>query len=245
MIGIIGGSGFYELFEGPVKNEVFTTPYGNPSGAIAIGNIGGKEVAFLARHGKGHRYPPHLVPYQANIWALHKLGVETIIAASAMGSLKKEYAPGDFVIPDNFVDRTFARREDTYCEVGKVHHLSAAEVYDEKLAKLAEQAAVEAGITVHRGGVLVVINGPRFSSRAESQWYQRESWDYLSMTQYPENVLARELEIKIVCLGMITDYDAGVEGVDGKAVTHEEVFEVMGKNVTNVRKVIANLIAKL
>lgn len=227
-IGIFGGSGFYDLLQ-KFKEIEIKTPYGLPSDKVAIGEYNGKKIAFLPRHGKGHIYPPHKIPYRANLYAFKSLGVKRIIAPSASGSLNSKIKPGDFVICDQFVDRTKNRR-DTFYEkenygtpstvVNRVAHVSSAEPYCENLRKIAIKSCEkfrssgghnEGGkIKCHKKGTVVVIEGPRFSTTAESRWFQSEGWDVINMTQYPENILARELEMCYVNISLITDYDAGL-----------------------------------
>jgi len=243
-IGVFGGSGFYSLFKNVQKVEV-DTPYGKPSDKISIASIGNKTVAFLPRHGKNHQYPPHRVPYKANIYAMKMLGVRQIIAANACGSLQPHIKPGEFVICDQFVDRTTGR-EDTFFDGPEVKHTSAAEPYDPNLRKLAVETAKELNIPVHEKGTVVVIQGPRFSTKAESRWFSSMGWEVINMTQYPECYLALEMEIPYVNISLITDYDAGLEGrPDIKPVTHEEVIKVFNENIDNVKKLIHRMIEKI
>ncbi len=243
-IGVFGGSGFYSFLENYEEIEV-NTPYGRPSDKIAITKIGDKTVAFLPRHGKHHQFTPHLVPYRANLFALGSLGVKKIIAPNACGSLQPNIKPGDFVICDQFVDRT-SGRPDTFYDGPDVKHVSAADPYNEELRQLAVKTAKELGITVHDKGTVVVIQGPRFSTRAESRWFNKMGWEVINMTQYPECYLALELEIPYVNISLITDYDAGLEGNnDIKPVTHEAVLEVFNNNLDKVKKLIYAMIEKM
>jgi 5'-methylthioadenosine phosphorylase len=242
-VGVFGGSGFYSLIENAVEIEV-DTPYGRPSDAIAVGEIGGKRVAFLARHGKDHRYPPHMIPYLANVWAMKSLGVKRIIAPSAVGSLQKHVKPGDFVVCDQFVDRTRGRK-DTYFDNEAVH-VSTADPYCPDLRRLAVQVIREQGISVHERGTNVVIQGPRFSTRAESKWFTGMGWEVISMTQYPEVVLAIEQEMCYVNIALVTDYDAGLVGEPGtEPVTAEEVIRVFKENNERLKTVIVKMIERM
>jgi len=243
-IGIFGGSGFYSLLENAEAVDI-DTPYGKPSGKIMVGEYAGKRIAFLARHGEKHSLPPHKIPFQANIWALKQLGVERIISPSAAGSLQPKIKPGDFVICDQFIDRTWGR-EDTFFPGPKVAHISAAHPYCPELRKLAIECSKETGVQTHEKGTAVIINGPRFSSTAESRWFSSHGWEVINMTQYPEMVLAREAEICYVNISLITDYDAGLEGAHGiEPVTAEEVGKVFNENNEKVKKVIFKMIEKI
>src|SRR6056297_1140367 len=243
-IGIFGGSGFYEFLEN-IKEVEVDTPYGKPSDKIAIGNYKGKKVAFLPRHGRKHSIPPHKIPYRANIYAMKKLQVRQIISPCSCGSLNPDYKPGDFVVTDQFIDRTKGRM-DTYFEGPEVEHVSAAEPYDKDLREITINAIKELKINLHETGTVVVINGPRFSTKAESKWFRQMGGDIINMTQYPECYLALELKIPFVNIALVTDYDSGLEGRDDiNPVTMEEVLKVFNKNVENVKKVIFKIIDKL
>jgi 5'-methylthioadenosine phosphorylase len=243
-IGVFGGSGFYSFLENVTEIEI-DTPYGKPSDKFSIANIAGKRVAFLPRHGADHRFPPHLVPYRANIYAMKELGVKKIIAPNACGSLQAHVKPGDFVICDQFVDRTNGRK-DTFFEGPKVEHISAADPYDEDLRQIAINTAKELGITVHEKGTVVVINGPRFSTRSESKWFNSLGWEVINMTQYPECYLALEMGIPYVNISLITDYDVGLEdNPEIKPVTHEAVLKVFNDNLSKVKKLIYTMIEKI
>jgi len=243
-IGIFGGSGFYNLLEKAEAIDV-NTPYGKPSGKITIGEYAGQKIAFLPRHGENHQYPPHKIPYRANIWAFKELGVERIISPSAAGSLQPGIKPGDFVICDQFVDRTWGR-EDSFFNGPKVAHISGAHPYCPDLRNLAIESCKELDIKTHEKGTAVIINGPRFSSTAESRWFSSHGWEVINMTQYPEVILAREAEICYVNISLITDFDAGLEGMqDIYPVTADEVVRVFKENNDKVKKVIFKMIEKI
>ena len=243
-VGVFGGSGFYSFLD-EVVTTVVDTPYGPPSAPVAVGTIGERRVAFLPRHGVHHEHPPHRVNFRANVWALHSLGVGAVLAPCAAGSLQPHVAPGDFVVLDQLVDRTHGR-PDTYFDGPDVVHLTFADPYDSELAALAVAAARAEGITVHETGTIVVIQGPRFSTRAESRWFRSQGWEAIGMTQHPEIALIRELGMRPCGIALITDHDAGVEGVEGvEAVTHEAVLEVFDANVHRVRALLLRLIGSL
>lgn len=242
-IGIFGGSGFYEFAEGGVTEIKVETPYGPPSDTIALATVAGKQVAFLPRHGKSHSLPPHKIPFKANLYALKSLGVSRIIAPTAVGSLQAQIAPGHFVISDQFVDRT-SGREDTFYDGPIVTHVSTAEPYCPQLRELALQATRAHGITVHAQGTNVVIQGPRFSTKAESRWFTQMGWDTVGMTQYPEVALARELALCYVNIALVTDYDTGVV-VEGDAVQVHDVMAVLAQNNANVQKVIHTMLSDM
>jgi 5'-methylthioadenosine phosphorylase len=238
-IGVFGGSGFYAFLD-DVEEVAVETPYGRPAGPVAIGRVGERRVAFLPRHGRAHSLPPHAVPYRANVWALHALGVRAIVGPFAAGSLQAHIHPGEFVVVDQFVDRTSGRAEtfhDTFDE--GPFHVSVADPYDAGLRRVLVDQARDAGIGVHDGGTVVVIQGPRFSTRAESAWYRANGWDVVNMTQHPEVVLARELGVAYAGVALVTDYDTGLEGEPGiEPVTQEEVFAFFEANVHRVRDLL-------
>lgn len=250
-IGIIGGSGFYELLTDAVEVPV-TTPFGAPSAAVTVGELSGRTVAFLPRHGRHHDYAAHRVPYRANVWAMASLGVRAMIGPCSCGSLQPELHPGDFVVVDQLVDRTWGR-PDTFHDVGaphgtpgsegSVHHQSFAEPYAASLRSVLVAAAARAGVTVHDGGTMVVINGPRFSTRAESAWFRRMGWSVVNMTGYPESVLAAEAGLPYATVALVTDYDAGVDGHE--PVTMDAVLEVMRSNVSHLKDVLADAVREL
>jgi 5'-methylthioadenosine phosphorylase len=237
-IGVIGGSGFYEFLTDAEEIKV-STPFGDPSESVLVGDVGGRRVAFLPRHGKDHRFPPHKIPYRANLWALRALGVRRILAPSAVGSLTSSYGPGTLVIPDQLVDRTGGRVQTYYDEYAV--HVPFADPYCPSGRTHAIDAARAAGWVPASSGTLVVIDGPRFSTRAESQWYAAQGWTLIGMTGHPEAVLARELAMCYTTLALVTDTDAGVEEGDG--VTQAEVFEVFASNVSRLRDLVGQIIA--
>ncbi len=240
-IGIIGGSGFYDLAEN-LKEIKVETPYGPPSDRVAVGTISGRKVAFLPRHGKGHSIPPHQINYRANLWALRRLGIKEIITAHACGSLQKKIRPGDVVVLDQFVDRT-STRKDTYFDGPIATHVSTAFPYCERLRRQAAKTAKKLGLKVHQGGTVVVISGPRFSTAAESLWFTKMGWDVVNMTQYPEVALARELQICYCALAFPTDYDSGVILESKiKPVSAREVAEVFGKNIDKAKNLILEMV---
>lgn len=233
-IGVIGGSGFYELLENP-REERVTTPFGEPSDVIAIGEIAGREVCFLPRHGKGHRILPTDLPFQANILALKQLGVEWIISSSAVGSMKEDIKPGHMVIPDQFIDRTRQRRS-TFFGDGCVAHISFADPVCGSLSGIVAQAARDAGATVHEGGTYVCMEGPQFSTRAESLVYRSWGVDVIGMTNLQEAKLAREAEICYATVALATDYDCWYEGEED--VTIAQVIKTVNRNVAMAKKIV-------
>ncbi|MBM3463167.1 MAG: S-methyl-5'-thioadenosine phosphorylase [Armatimonadetes bacterium] len=240
-IGVFGGSGFYTFLDN-VEEIPMETPYGPPSDRIALAEVGGRKVAFLPRHGKDHRYPPHKVPYRANLWAMKQLGVTRIVGPCAAGSLAPQVAPGSFVVCDDFVDRT-SGRADTFYDGPITTHVGLAEPYCPQMRKVAIAAGKSNAIELHERGTMVVIQGPRFSTRAESKWFQSQGWEVINMTGYPEAYLARELEICYVNISLITDYDNGLEGQPGvEPVSHEAVLEVFRANNDRVKKMIETII---
>ncbi|MDQ1359602.1 MAG: 5-methylthioadenosine phosphorylase [Acidimicrobiaceae bacterium] len=240
-IAVIGGSGFYSFLE-DTRQLPLHTPYGPPSAPVTIGLVGDRPVAFLPRHGLAHEFPPHRVNYRANMWALRTLGVRRVVAPCAVGSLRPEIAPGDLVILDQLVDRT-SGRPDTFVDGPIVGHVSFADPYCPELTSVLAAAQRDAptltALTVHRGGTVVVIQGPRFSTRAESRWFRSAGWDVVNMTQYPEAYLARELGMCYCGLALVTDYDTGLEGVEGIApVTMQQVFDTLAANVSRTRDLL-------
>ena len=250
-IGVFGGSGFYSFLDDVTEVEV-DTPYGPPAAPVALGEVGGRRVAFLPRHGRRHELVPHLINYRANLWAMRQLGVTRLIGPCAAGSLQPAVEPGDFVVCDQLVDRTWGRA-DTFYEGPVPHHVSYAEPYCAELSAVAVERARAAGIRVHPTGTVVVVQGPRFSTKAESRWYRAQGWEVINMTQYPEAYLARELGLCYAAIALITDYDTGVELPGGpgvppeetaiEPVTQAEVFEFFQRNVNRVRSLLFDLIA--
>ena len=239
MIGVFGGSGFYEFLDRPREMNM-TTPYGETAAPVTVGEVAGVETAFLPRHGRDHQYPPHMVPYRANVWAMKELGVSRVIGPCAVGSLTRNYEPGHFVICDQMVDRT-TKRESTFFDGPESRHLSFADPYDASLRHLAVDAMHDAGAVVHNGGTVVVIEGPRFSTRAESRYYATQGWGVINMTQAPEVPLVRELDMEYVNIAVVTDYDAGVIG-EFPPVTHEEVLRQFATSLGTLRDGVRRLI---
>ncbi|MFC1727676.1 S-methyl-5'-thioadenosine phosphorylase [Patescibacteria group bacterium] len=241
-IGIIGGSGFYDLATGLREIKV-ETPYGPPSDKISLGRIKNRQVAFLPRHHKDHHLPPHQINYRANIWALKQLGVSRILTSHAVGSLQKDVKPGDFMVLDQFVDRTKGR-VDTFYDGQIVTHVSTAFPYCPQLRRLTVKSLKNLGISYHPRGTVVVIQGPRFSTAAESVWFTQMGWQVVNMTEYPEIALAREKEICYCAIAIVTDYDAGlIVSTKTEPVSLEEVIRVFKKNVTQAKKLILKMIA--
>lgn len=233
-IGIFGGSGFYRFLD-DVEMVTLQTPYGSPSAQVALGELGGRRVAFLARHGLHHELPAHRVNYRANLWAMQRLGVTRVLAPCTVGSLQPHVKPGELVVCDQLVDRTRGR-PDTFFDGPVLNCVSFAHPYCPELREIVSGAAAAEGITAHSHGTVVVIQGPRFSTWAESRWFSSNGWDVVNMTQYPECVLARELGICYSGIALVTDYDAGLEGLEGtEAVTMEMVLQVMAENVEKVQ----------
>ncbi len=237
-VAVIGGSGLYALLDGASEHRV-ETPYGPPSDPITVASVDGRPVAFLPRHGKDHRYPPHRIPYRANLWALREIGVRQILAPCAVGGLRPELGPGTFVVPDQLIDRTSGRVQtfyddravhvnfaDPYCPAGRDTVLSHAN-----------------GLAISDGGTMVVVEGPRFSTRAESRWFTAIGGTVVNMTGHPEAVLARELAMCYTAIALVTDLDAGVDGDHG--VTQEEVFRVFGENTERLRKLLLDVLPAL
>jgi 5'-methylthioadenosine phosphorylase len=239
-IGVIGGSGLYALLDEATEHTV-ETPYGLPSDPMTVGQVAGRAVAFLPRHGRDHRYPPHRIPYRANLWALREVGVRQILAPCAVGGLLPELGPGTFVLPDQIVDRTQGRTQ-TFYNNGAVH-VSFADPYCPTGRATVRKVAQESGCEITDGGTMVVIEGPRFSTRAESRWYASLGGTVVNMTGHPEAVLARELGICYTAIALVTDHDAGVPG--GHGVTQEEVFRVFAENTVRLRGLLLDTVAAL
>jgi len=241
-IGIFGGSGLYSLLEDAREVKV-DTPYGPTSDAITLATLRGRRVAFLPRHGRQHAIPPHRINYRANVWAFRKLGIHAVISPCAAGSLQPHVRPGDFVVCDQFVDRTNGRA-DTFYDGSIVTHVSMAEPYSPELRRLAIAAIEKNGIPCVPKGTVVVIQGPRFSTKAESLWFTSMGWEVINMTQYPEAYLCRELGMAVVNISLITDYDCGVVA-DVEEVNALGVLEVFKKNADGIRRVVFDLIASM
>ena len=227
-IGIIGGSGFYSFLSG-VERVSVDTPFGEPSAPVALGRLAGRRVAFLPRHGTEHQFPPHRVNYRANLWALRSVGVRQVLAPCAVGGLTAALAPGTFVVPDQVVDRTWGRGQ---------HPHPPGRPYRPR----GRAALLDAGMDAVDGGTLVVINGPRFSTRAESTWHAAAGWSVVGMTGMPEASIARDLAMCFSTVCMVTDADAGVEGA---GVTHAEVLEVFGRNIDRLKAMLLDVIGAL
>src|ERR687897_373737 len=240
-IGVLGGSGFYSLLE-DVREIKVDTPYGPPSDSFFLATVSGRKVAFMPRHGRRHTIPPHKLNYRANVWAMRSLGVQAVISPCAAGSLQRHVEPGHFVVSDQFVDRTTGRA-DTFFDGPIVTHVSSAEIYDPVLRGIALATIRAHDIPVHDGGTVVVIQGPRFSTRAESRWFSDAGWEVVNMTQYPEAYLCRELGMAVVNIALITDYDAGVlEGTE--AVTAHHVLGGFEQNAERIQKVVLDMIER-
>lgn len=239
-VAVIGGSGLYALLDGAAEYEV-DTPYGPPSDPITLAQVAGRPVAFLPRHGRDHRHPPHRIPYRANVWALRSIGVRQILAPCAVGGLRPEFGPGSFVVPDQLIDRTSGRVQ-TYYDSGAAH-VPFADPYCPIGRGALLAAASGRGVAATDGGTMVVVEGPRFSTRAESRWYADIGATIVNMTGHPEAVLARELALCYSPIALVTDLDAGAAG--GHGVTQEEVFRVFRDNIARLRDVLFDALAAL
>ncbi len=233
--GVVGGSGFYS-FLSDVDEVAVDTPHGPASAPVAVGDLAGRRVAFLPRHGRGHEFPPHRINYRANMWALRRLGVRRVLAPCAVGSLTEHLGPGDLVVPDQLVDRTTSRTQ-TYLESG-AGHVGFADPYCPDL----RDALLATGAMRDRG-TMVVIDGPRFSTRAESRWYAAQGWELVNMTGHPEAVLARELGMCYASVALVTDRDAGADAAS--AVDQNEVFAVFEQNIERLRGLLCEVLTKL
>ncbi len=238
MIGVFGGSGFYEFLSDADEVEI-DTPYGPPSAPIVVGELAGSRVAFLPRHGRRHELPAHRVPYRANVWALREVGVRRIIGPNTAGALRPDFQLGDFVVCDQFVDRTRGRA-DTFYDGPETTHVSAADPFCPDLRRILLESAGALNIPARDGGTVVIIQGPRFSTRAESRWFASMGWDVVNMTAYPEAYLARELELCYASVSMVTDHDAGVAG--GHTVDARTVLEVFARNIERLRDLLQHAI---
>jgi 5'-methylthioadenosine phosphorylase len=244
-IGIIGGSGFYAFFDdtAAVEQVSVETPFGPPSGPVTLGEVSGRRVAFVPRHGVHHQFPPHRVNYRANLWALRTVGVRQVLGPCAVGSLRAELGPGSLVVPDQVVDRTWGRAHTVYDEEGPVVHVPFADPYCPHGRAVVVAEAASAGWPAEPTGTLVVINGPRFSTRAESRWHAAAGWSVVGMTGQPEASVARELALCYTALALVTDHDAGVE--TGAGVTHGEVLEVFAGNIERLKSLLRRVIGSL
>ena len=241
-IGIFGGSGFYSLLD-DVREVHVDTPFGAPSAPVTIGSVEGREVAFMPRHGVKHQFPPHVVPYRANLWAFRKLGVERVLGPCAVGSLQPSIKPGHFVVCDQLVDRTGGRAS-TFYDGPETTHVSFADPYCPTMRSAAISCGRELGLPLHERGTVVVIQGPRFSTRSESAYYAAQGWEVINMTQAPEAVLARELEMCYLNISLNTDYDVGVAG-ETEPVSHEEVIRVFQENIGRLRGLLFRVVGAL
>ncbi len=243
-IGIIGGSGLYQMdgVENPTEQRV-ETPYGSPSDALMGGTMHGRQIYFLPRHGRGHRLLPHELNHRANIYALRSLNVRWIICVTAVGSLQERYAPRDVVLPSQFYDRTSRSAEHTFFGEGIAAHITFADPISTQLRALLKEAATEAGATVHDGGTYVNMDGPAFSTRAESELNRRHGFDVIGMTNLPEAKLAREAEIALATMAMITDYDCWK--VEEEPVSAQTVFGHLLANAETAKKILANVIPRV
>jgi 5'-methylthioadenosine phosphorylase len=240
-LGVIGGSGLYALLDG--EQVALDTPFGPPSDPLTIATVGDRTVAFVPRHGHDHRFPPHRVNYRANLWALRAVGVRQVFGPCAVGSLKVEQWPGTVVVPDQAIDRTWGRAHTFFDDIGPVVHIGFADPY----CPNGRRAAIDAGrsrrLPVVDGGALVVVNGPRFSTRAESLWHAAAGGSVVGMTGLPEASLSRELALCYTSVALVTDLDAGLE--HGEGVTHEEVLRVFAENITGVRDLLVDALGAL
>jgi 5'-methylthioadenosine phosphorylase len=241
-IGVIGGSGFYSFLEGATEVPV-ETPFGPPSEPPLIGEVAGRRVAFMPRHGRNHRFQPHEVNYRANLWALRAVGVRQVLGPCAVGSMQPDWGPGTLVIPDQVIDRTWGRKHTVYEGVGAAVHVPFADPYCPRGRAVATKASESAGWPAKPEGTLVVINGPRFSSRAESRWHAAAGGDLVGMTGMPEASIARELALCYTSLAVVTDLDAGLES--GEGVTYTEVMETFAASIEKLKAVVSQAIANL
>jgi len=246
-IGLIGGTGFYEFLE-EFEDVRLETPYGDTSAPVSIGTVNGRKVAFMPRHGQNHQYLPHEVPYKANLWALRKLGVRHVIGFNTVGSLQREIQRGDFVLCDQFIDRT-SGRSDTIFTGANGAHISSAEPYCAKMRASTIKALEQLPHRFHSSATVVVIQGPRFSTRAESKWFTGMGWQIINMTQYPEAVLARELELCYLNLSYVTDYDVAAKEIvfqdSSEIVSHEMVVRNFNQDKPRIKEVVNTLISNV
>lgn len=241
-IGIIGGSGFYTFLDEPERVAV-ETPFGAPSADLAIGEVAGRRVAFLPRHGEQHQHPPHRVNYRANLWALRSVGVRQVLGPCAVGSLREEYGPGTLVLPDQVIDRTWGRAHTVYDSEGPVVHVGFADPYCPRGRQVVlDSTGADTGVPID-GGTLVVVNGPRFSTRAESHWHTAMGGTVIGMTGMPEASIARELALCYTTVAVITDHDAGID--QASAVSHAEVLKIFGENIDRLKLLLRRVIERL
>ena len=241
-IGIIGGSGFYELLDDATEHRI-STPWGDPSEALVTARFAGREVAFLPRHGRGHTIPPHLVPYRANAWALRELGVRRVLSPCAVGALRPELRIGEFVVLDQFVDRT-KRREDSFFTGPDVRHVAMAEPYCPQLRGVVAEVLAGRDHPSSDGGTIVVVDGPRFSTRAESRWHSAMGWDVVGMTQVPEIPLLREAGLCASGIAIVTDHDAGLaDHPEVEPVTHDAVMAAFAETIDELRDALRDVVA--
>lgn len=233
-IGVFGGSGFYAFLEDPEEIEI-DTPYGKPAAPVTVGSVGERRVAFIPRHGRDHEFPPHRVPYRANVWAMKELGVTRLFGPSAAGSLRRDILPRTFVICDQAIDFT-KNRDTTFYDGPTTTHVSFADPYCPVLRDTLVDAARDASIAHRDGGTMVVIEGPRFSTRAESKMFAQVGGDVIGMTQFPEVTLAKELSLCFANVALVTDYDVGVDDI--APVSHAEVLKVFGENIDALRDLL-------
>ena len=241
-IGIFGGSGFYKFLD-DIQELNIETPYGKTSDALMLGTIAGKKVAFMPRHGRNHSIAPHKVNYRANVWAMKSIGCKRVISPCAAGSLQEHVKPGDIVFCDQYVDKTNGRF-DTFFDKEDIQHISAAEPYCPQLRKTAIECAKKLGYSIHEKGTVVVINGPRFNTKAESAFLTRQGWEVINMTQYPEAHLVKELNMCPLNISLITDYDAGLVA-DCEPVSHEAVMEVFANNISKLQKLLFSIVENI
>lgn len=245
-VGVFGGSGFYAFLD-DTETVPIGTPWGEPSAPVTVGTVGDTRVAFLPRHGLGHELPPHRINYRANVDAMRQLGVRALLSPFAAGSLQPDIRPGDFVVVDQLVDRTWGR-ESTFFDsfADGPHHIPFADPYDDRVRSALIEVGRSQGITVHDGGTVVVVNGPRFSTRAESASYRQAGWHVINMTQCPEAPLAREADVPFAALALVTDFDVGIEDEAGvEPVTQEQVFAVFETNLHRVRDLLLATVTEL
>ncbi|HEX9235406.1 MAG TPA: S-methyl-5'-thioadenosine phosphorylase [Actinomycetota bacterium] len=241
-LGVFGGSGFYSML-GEAEEVDLDTPFGKPSAPVTVGTVEGRRVGFIPRHGRRHEFPPHTIPYRANVWAMKELGSKRLLGPCAVGSLQPDVKPGDFVVCDQLVDRTSGRHS-TFYDGPVTTHISFADPYCPTIREVAIEQATNLQLPHHPTGTVVVIEGPRFSTRAESHHYATQGWQVINMTQHPEAVLARELEVCYANISVVTDYDVGVLG-EVEPVSHEDVIRVFQENLGRLRDLLFAVLANV